>query len=252
MIIEHRDRGLRYPKAIKEDKTKLVLDWLLEFRFSSIGLLSERIGSTAINSNRFFNKLIADGVIQAFQNVHTRNERYVMLTSTGLSYLEAMGRDLTGSTTRVQSLGRYAHILHDMSVQYAVLRRLSQFQEVIWDRHIALPEHQEHPDALLRSPKGYWVALEYERWRKEKKRVFISFINHANAISAKLYAGVFFVFDQEADRLHYMKMFDEKVWPRYKRETKSGKIREVGSPFNPDTITNLRKCFIFSLEPIER
>ena len=45
MLIEKRDTSLKYPKAIKEEKTRLVLDWLLEFRFSSIDLLAKRIGS---------------------------------------------------------------------------------------------------------------------------------------------------------------------------------------------------------------
>lgn len=252
MLIEQRDTSLKYPKAIKEEKTRLVLDWLLEFRFSSINLLAKRIGSNSVNSNRFFNSLLRDGVIQAFKNVHTKNERYVMLTTAGLSYLEVLGRDISKSTTRVQHLGRYSQIIHDMAVQYAVLNRIDQFKEVIWDRHIDLPEHQEKPDAILLSPKGYWVALEYERWRKDTKRIFISFLNHSNALSAKHYAGVLYLFDREADYKHYQKLFDSAEWPRYKRETKSGKIRTLDSSFKPDDVKNLRKCFIFSHEPVEQ
>ncbi len=252
MLIEQRDTSLKYPKAIKEEKTRLVLDWLLEFRFSSIDLLAKRIGSNSVNSNRFFNSLLRDGVIQAFKNVHTKNERYVMLTTAGLSYLEVLGRDISKSTTRVQHLGRYSQIIHDMAVQYAVLNRIDQFKEVIWDRHIDLPEHQEKPDAILLSPKGYWVALEYERWRKDTKRIFISFLNHSNALSAKHYAGVLYLFDREADYKHYQKLFDSAEWPRYKRETKSGKIRTLDSSFKPDDVKNLRKCFIFSHEPVEQ
>lgn len=176
MLIEQRDTSLKYPKAIKEEKTRLVLDWLLEFRFSSIDLLAKRISSNSVNSNRFFNSLLRDGVIQAFKNVHTKNERYVMLTTAGLSYLEVLGRDISKSTTRVQHLGRYSQIIHDMAVQYAVLNRIDQFKEVIWDRHIDLPEHQEKPDAILLSPKGYWVALEYERWRKDTKGSLSAFL----------------------------------------------------------------------------
>ena len=52
---ETRNLDLKYPRAVKDDKTRLVLDWLLEFRFSSIELLSKRIGQTAMNANRFFN-----------------------------------------------------------------------------------------------------------------------------------------------------------------------------------------------------
>lgn len=252
MLIERRDSELKYPKAIKDEKTRLVLDWLLEFRFSSIDLLAKRLGSNSVNSNRYFNALLKDGVIQAFKNVHTKNERYVMLTRAGLSYLEVLGRDISKATTRVQHLGRYSHIIHDMAVQYAVLNRVAQFEEVIWDRHIELPERQEKPDALLRSPRGYWVALEYERWRKDKKRIYISFMNHANALSEKLYAGVFYLFDKDADHKYYQRLFDAEVWPRYKRDRKSGRVSQLNSTFKPDEIKNLRKCFVFELEPIEQ
>ena len=250
MLIEQRDTSLKYPRAIKDEKTRLVLDWLLEFRFSSIDLLSKRIGSNSVNSNRFFNSLIKDGVIQSFKNVHTKNERYVMLTRAGVSYLEVAGRDITKAVTRVQNLGRYSHIIHDMAVQYAVLNRLDQFEEVIWDKNINLPDRLEKPDAILKSPRGYWVALEYERWRKDTKRIYISFMNHANALSEKLYAGVFYLFDRDADFKHYQKLFNEDVWPCYKREKKSGKIKRLESTFEPDGVKNLRKCFVFLHEPV--
>lgn len=251
MLIVQRDTSLKYPRAIKEEKTQLLLDWLLEFRFSSIDLLAQRIGSNVVNANRFFNTLLADGVIQVFKNAHTKNERYVMLTTSGIAYLEVLGRDISKATTRVQHLGRYSHIIHDMAVQYAVLSRLNQFDEVIWDRNINLPERQDKPDALMRSPKGYWVALEYERWRKDTKRIYISFQNHANALSEKHYAGVFYLFDQEVDLKHYQKLFDIKEWPRYKREPKSSRIQVLDSTFRPDEVKNLRKCFVFSHEPVE-
>lgn len=251
MIIEKRDLNLVYPRAIKEDKTRIILDWLLEFRFSSIDLLAKRIGSNSVNSHRFFNSLLVDGVIQSFKNVHTKNSYYVMLASAGLSYLEVIGRDISKATTRVQHLGRYSHIVHDMAVQYAVLNRLNQFEEVIWDRHIEFPEHQDRPDAIMRSPKGYWVALEYERWRKDTKRIYISFQNHAKALSEKYYAGVFYLFDMEADFKFYQTLFEAEEWPRYKRESKTGKIKELNIGFKPDEIKNLRRCFVFAFEPIE-
>jgi len=252
MLLERRDDALRYPKAIKDEKTRLVLDWLLEFRFSSIAILADRLGSNAINSNRFFNSLIKGGIIQSFSNVHTKHDRYVMLTTSGLSYLEALGRDISRATTRVQHLGKYSQIVHDIAVQTAVLKRIHQYDEVIWERHVILPESQEKPDVLLKSPKGYWVALEYERWRKDTKRIFLSFMNHATAISGKHYSGVFFVFDSQVDFAHYKKLFETEKWPRYKREPKSGRIKALDTYFKPDDVSNLRKCFVFSHEPVEQ
>jgi hypothetical protein len=53
MLIEPRDRSLKYPRAIKQDKLRLVLDWLLEFRFSSLDVLAQRIVSRVNYHVRF-------------------------------------------------------------------------------------------------------------------------------------------------------------------------------------------------------
>jgi len=75
-------------------------------------------------------------------------------------------------------------------------------------------------------------------------------MNHANALSEKLYAGVLYLFDSDADFNHYQKLFNEDEWPRYKREKKSGKIKRLESTFEPDGVKNLRKCFVFLHEPV--
>ncbi len=215
MKIETRDPSLKYPRAIKAEKVRLVLDWLLEFRFSSIGLLARRIGSTPINSNRFFNQLIDDQLIQVIKNAHTNYERYVMLTYIGASYLEAHGRSIDRAIIKITQLERYSKILHDIAVQYAVLNRLEKYDEVIWDNNIELPDQLEKPDALLHSPRGYWAALEYERWRKDNRRIYMAFMKHVQAFEAGHYKGVFFLFEQEIDLLHYKKLFDAKEWRAY-------------------------------------
>ena len=249
MKVEIRNPALIYPRAIKDEKTRLVLDWLLEFRFSSIEVLAKRIGSTAMNSNRYFNGLINDGVIQAFKNVHTKNERYVMLTANGVSYLEVLGRDISKAITRTAQLGRYSKIMHDIAVQQAVLKRLDIIDEVIWDKNIS--SETERPDALLKhKQKGYWFAIEYERWRKDKKRIFLSYFLHSQAIIKRQYQGVYYVFDKQIDMNHYQGLFESKQWPRYNRK-KSGHMELLKDVFNPDDTPNLRKCFQFAHEPVE-
>ena len=42
MRIEQRDWTLTYTRAIRDDKRRLVLNWLLEFQFSSVELLARR------------------------------------------------------------------------------------------------------------------------------------------------------------------------------------------------------------------
>ena len=254
MIYEERNKELKYPRAIKDEKTRLVLDWLLEFRFSSIEVLSARIGQIPSNANRFFNSLLNDKIIQSFKNAHTKNYRFFMLASAGVGYLEAEGRNIEKAVTKVATLGRYSHIIHDLSVQYIVLNRMQSWEEVVWDKNINFGDDSDRPDVLLKYHKGektFWSAIEYERWRKDSKRIFLTFYNHVKNIQNKRYVGVTYLFQQEADAAHYQKLFKTEDWPIYERSGVSGKIRKTGDIFNPDNIENIRKRFVFKYEPVE-
>jgi len=175
--------------------------------------------------------------------------RYLMLARAGVDLLQVAGRDVAHAHTQASRLNRYAHLMHDLAVQTAVLKRLAHYDEVIWDKHIQIPDQFEKPDALLHSPKHYWVALEYERWRKEHKRIYLSFMNHARALLKRHYSGVYYLFDCEPDLVHYQTLFAAKAWPNYNYNRKTGKITSLGKDFNPDSVKNLRNCFLFIHEP---
>ena len=83
MRIERRDPTLTYPRAVREEKLRLVLDWLLEFRVSSVELLATRLGLTYHSSYKFFRSLLDDQIIQPFKSIHTHQARYLMLTKAG-------------------------------------------------------------------------------------------------------------------------------------------------------------------------
>ena len=249
MRIERRDPTLKYPRAIREEKLRLVLDWLLEFRVSSVELLAQRLGLTYHGSYKFFRSLLDDQIIQHFNSVHLRHARSLMLTRTGAAILQAAGRDISKALTTPARLTRYSHILNDLAVQRAVLKRLDHYDEVIWDQHLALPDQFENPDVLLHSPKNYWVALDYERWRKEDKRIYLAFMNHARALIKRHYSGVYYLFDREADLVYYQTLFAAQAWPEYHYHRKTGKITLAGTHFKPDTIERLRDCFLFLHEP---
>ncbi|MYC26460.1 MAG: hypothetical protein F4X63_00460 [Nitrospira sp. SB0662_bin_26] len=249
MRIERRDPTLKYPRAIREEKLRLVLDWLLEFQCSSVELLARRLGLTHQSSYKFFRALLDDQIIQQFKSVYTNRARYLMLTKAGVGLLQVAGRDVAHAHTQSSRLNRYAHLLHDLAVQAAVLKRLGHYDEVIWDKHIQIPDQFEKPDALLHSPKHYWVAVEYERWRKEQKRIYLSFMNHARALIKRHYSGVYYLFDREPDLVHYQTLFEAREWPEYHYHRKTGKITPAGTHFQPDAIERLRDCFLFLHEP---
>ena len=85
MRIEKRDLTITYTRAIRDDKLRLVLDWLLEFQFSSLDLLARRISTTTRSSYDFFRSLLKQHLIKEFKSVHTNQARYLMLTKTGMS-----------------------------------------------------------------------------------------------------------------------------------------------------------------------
>jgi len=250
MKIELRDPKLKYPRHVREEKIRLVLDWLLEFRFSSIPVLAERLGQTAVNANRFFNGMLEDGLIQKFSNVHTKHYKYVMLTSAGVSYLEAEGRDVSSAIVRTAQIGRYSRIIHDLSVQACLVKHLDEYSEIIYERNLQY-DTADRPDAVAVSKKhGYKVAIEFERWRKDKKRIYQVLMTHAGNLIKKRYSGVFYYFEHKADMEHYKKLFDEESWPVYKRQAKTGKVVQTGqADFKPGDVKNLRQVFVFTHEP---
>ena len=249
MRIEHRDPTLTYPQAVRAEKRRLVLDWLLEFQFSSVDLLARRLGLTAQSSYKFFRALLEDQIIQHFKSVHTNQSRYLMLTKAVVDLLQVAGRDVAHAHTQTSPLNRYAHLVHDLAVQHAVLTRLDHYDEVIWDKHITLPEPFDKPDALMHSPQHYWVALDYERWRQDDPRIYRSFMNHARALITRHYSGVYYLFDRESDLVHYQTLFAAQAWPEYHYHRQTGNITPAGTHFQPDTIEHLRDCFLFLHEP---
>ena len=104
MRIERRDPTLKYPRAIREEKLRLVLDWLLEFRVSSVELLARRLGLTYQSSYKFFRSLLDDQIIQHFKSVYTNQARYLMLTKTGVDMLQVAGRDVSKAQTQTSRL----------------------------------------------------------------------------------------------------------------------------------------------------
>ena len=248
MHIEHRDPTPNYPHAIREEKILLVLDWLLEFRWSSFELLATRLDMRSKTSYKLFRALVEEGLIQIFKSVPANIARCFLLTRRGATQLQEAGRDISHAHTSPAGVTHDGSIGHDLVVQAAVLRRLHQYDEVIWKHHITLPEPFEKPDVLLRSPQGDWVALDYERQRKDDNRIYITLRNHAEAIMAKHYRGVSLLFDRPANLERYRTLFDAEAWPEYDFNRKKGKITALTTTFKPDTVPNLRQCFVFILE----
>ncbi|MDQ3234065.1 MAG: hypothetical protein M3Q07_19835 [Pseudobdellovibrionaceae bacterium] len=244
MLVEMRNPELKYPRAIRAEKVRIVLLWLAEFRFSTLEILSKRLGLELSTSRSFFLDLIRENVLDIFENPHTRGVRYVMIGAAGREILSAR-YGVSNVRCKAGSLATYTSIIHDLAIQELVLAKIGDFSEVIWDQNIA--EHcGKRPDALVKYPKGYWLALEFERVRKNKPRIYTEFQSHVEAIRKGLYAGIYYVFFDPKLKGLYKAHFDEVQWPTYVHDRKQAKFRlsDEREILAGDDV--IRKCFIFT------
>lgn len=249
MKIEKRDKTQRNPQAVKSQKVRILLKWLLEFRFSTFDVLSTVLESNKTNLNRFYNGLIECGFIQTSTNVHTGSKlKLVILAKAGVDYLANLGVDTSKAKIRLSDFKRYSKIAHDISVQNYVVSQISKIDEVIWDRNITVNKGEERPDAMLHhAGANYWFAVQYERWPKVSSRIYHLFTQHSKARNEGKYSVTVFVFDQQQDLNLYKRLFDKTEWPMYKRDYERGHMKDLGTVFEPDKHFNLRKSFIFQL-----
>ena len=245
MRIVHRNPLLKYPRAICREKLQLVLTG--SWNFGSPPLLSwpNALARRATRPTNSFACFARTGSCNGLPMTITTTSSIYMLTRAGAAVLHEAGRDIANAWTSPSRLIRYPYIMHDLAVQQAAISRLDNYTEVISEHHIVIPEPFHRPDMLMRNPKNFWLAFEYERSRKQTKRIFISFNNHAQASSTNHYHGTYFLFDRESDMAYYRKLFDSKEWPKYNFNRSTGKLTPKDTPFQPDTVTNLRKCFLF-------
>lgn len=243
-----RDKEIINSLDMKEEKMVILFSWILEFRFSTPRILAQVLELKITSTPRFFSGLIKDGFIKILKNVHTDKERLFMLTSLSVDFLEAREFDVSQAITKSGRLERYSMILHDIGVQDVVCSKINTYSEVIWDKHILNIDSKCRPDALMKKvSNGYFVGVEYERWRKNLGRIYGSFVNHANQMIDGHYGGVYFVFNTKVDCDHYKSLFDSEQWPLFSKNMRTGKLSHNDQFFYPDKVENIRKCFVFEV-----
>ena len=104
------------PHGDREEKTLLVLSWLLEFRWSSFELLATRLGMRSKTSYKFFRALVEEGLIQIFKSVPAKIARCFLLTRRGATQLQEAGRDISHAHTSPTGVTHDGSIGHDLVV----------------------------------------------------------------------------------------------------------------------------------------
>ena len=248
MKIQLRDKSLKQPLAISEDKIRVSLAWLAEFRFVDYDLLGVLLEIPPNNVSRFVKQMIDKGYVRIITNQFTGKKKFLVIMKLGVDFLMAKGVDASKASTRISSIGKNSAIVHDLHLQSLVIKHLPYLEKVVWDRNIDVPEGFNRPDALLHFKNGAKIAYEYERWAKEKKRIHFLYTNHFELIRQGYFNSVVFWFDCSSDKESYTRVFEEGRWPRYYKEKRSGRlIKKTGGLFDFDDSIVAKTSFGFKV-----
>ena len=247
MHIIERNPNLKYTRDIQQEKRLIVLSWLLEFQFSSPRILARLLAQPQTSTSRFFAKLLEQRFIRTFDNVHTNRERLFMLDRNGVESLMVREIDTSKACINPHVLSRSSSILHDQDVQLCIIHQLDQYTEVVCGKNRPQIDADAHPNALVKSTKGHWIALVYERYRKSSSRINHLFYRYAQGIAQGHYHGICWYFYSHKDMLFYKKIFDSDRWPVVSKNPKTGKLIPTDKDYMPAEIQHLRSRFSFAV-----
>lgn len=215
MLITPRPANLRF-KQRGQEKTQIILAWLLEFRVSSLEILSARIGLAPTSSTRFFTMLLSRNIIERIK-VHGSDKRdLVILGPQGHKILGTSNIESAAELNRVRKYTKKKTVSHDLEAQKAVLKLLWQTMEVVSDFNIKIDG--KTPDALLfrwnsKTEKVQKVAVEMEKTAKGSKAIYAFFNAYLDLIEKDEVSDVAIFFSHEDDLETYRRYFDREMWP---------------------------------------
>lgn len=241
MIIKSCPPGLT-PQQKKEWKRRLVILWLIEFKFSSIELLSKLLGQHPKHTSPFFKSMINDKFLVRFTSEYFPKKDLVRLGQSSLQWFPDLDQSLLRSDRHVNK----KTIIHDYLVQKVISEHIDQYNEIDgrFDR-----TRKEAPDVFVVSREsGRKIAIEYELTRKNKDRTFALFIRYAKKISSQELGGVVFYFRSKPMYNLYKKRFETKTWPVFKKVKKDGK-KLTEKAIEYEIHAQIRAQFSFRLDP---
>lgn len=215
MLITPRPEKMKF-KLRAQEKTHIVLAWLLEWRVSSLQILSARIGLPPTSSTRFFKILIARKILERIK-VHNSDKRdLVILGPEGHKILGTSNIESAAEINRVRKYTKKKTITHDLESQKAVLKLLGQTMEVVSDFNIKM--EGKTPDALLfrwnrKTEKVHKVAVEMEKTAKGSKAIYFFLNTYLDLIEKDEISEVCIFFSHEDDLKTYRRYFDREMWP---------------------------------------
>lgn len=215
MLITPRPLNLTSKERGKE-KTKIILSWLLEFRVSSLQILSARIGLPPTSTTRFFKLLLERNIIERIKVFNSDRRDLVILGTEGHKILGTSSLESAAEINRVRKYTKKKTIAHDLEAQKAVLKLLWQTMEVVSDFNVKI--NKKTPDALLYrwnsdAKQVRACAVEMEKTAKGSKAIYFFFNTYLEILDSGEITDVYVFFSHEDDLKTYRRYFDRELWP---------------------------------------
>lgn len=239
---DHKQGG----KARSNEKRKKIYFWLSNFHYSNIELMSGYLGVDYKGQRAFFNKMVKDGFLHKFPSPVSRSQLY-MMTTLGREEARAITEKAINYST-VQGTVKASRVLHNLSMQKALINRLDKFSEFTTDRHIDLGKNTKAPDIIIVGIKNKKrIALEIELTYKADARIYFAFKQHTKQLESGLYDAVEYVFANSGIKENYEKKFKQEHWKNYLPDARHRLMVDKKYKF----FTNSKsKFFRFSVEEL--
>ena len=195
------------------EKCQFVVQWLLEFNYSTARVLSHALGLQRASQSRFFVSLRKSRLVQVVQ-VPFLFEQVYFLSRQGKE-MAAMLSDKAERYRMTRTKVLSSMVRHNLSVQCAVISRsaLTLPFDFRGELDLDLP-NLKRPDAII-SHGTRFVALEVELTQKTLPRIFLGFQTHLENMKAGHYDTVEYIFPDQALQRRYEARFATPDWPLY-------------------------------------
>lgn len=203
------------------DKVESVVRWLGWFDYSDRDTIAAMLGVAVDGQSAFFKRLEASGFITADKAPGIRRVIYG-LGDAGFEFAQMILPEL--DLKRRRRLPSWVSLIHTLSVQAAIIRRLGGIVSVKPEKTLKHLRAVRLPDAILIAEQGAPVALEVELNHKSNARVYNIFLSHLKNIRNENYGSVDFIFPNENLCRLYREKFEQPLWPIYRSSAGSTKL----------------------------
>ena len=233
-------------KARGNEKRQEIYLWLSNFHYSTVELMSGFLGVDYKGQRAFFSKMVKDGFLQKFPSPVSRSQLYI-LTVLGREKARVLTEKAVHYST-APGVVKASRVLHNLSMQKALINRIETISEFVTDRHINLGNNTKAPDILIVGAKNEKkIALEIELTYKTDARIYFGFKQHTKQLEAGLYDAVQYIFSDNGIKESYENKFRQEYWKNYLPDARKRLMVDKKNQFFRNTKQNY---FKFSVEEL--